>query len=60
MNSIDAYTAAITAVAIIKPLTLVQQRIKSIGDTTKEGQAPVKAERARQKIRAGQAALAKS
>ena len=60
MDSIVAYPSAITEVAAIKPLTPDQQRIKSMQARVKQGQAAVKAERARQKIRAGQAALAKS
>jgi hypothetical protein len=59
MDSIVAYPIAITEVATIKPLTPDQQRIKSMQDRVKQDQAAVKAERARQKIRAGQAALAK-
>ena len=42
-----------------KPLTPDQQRIKSMKDRVKKDQAAVKAERARQKIKAGQSALAK-
>ena len=60
MDSIVSYPSAITEVATIKPLTADQQRIKSMQAGVKQGQAAVKAERARQKIRAGQAALAKS
>ena len=37
----------------IKPFTPDQQRIKSMKDRVKQDQAAVKAERARQKIRAG-------
>ena len=60
MDSIVSYPTAITEVATIKPLTPDQQRIKSMQNRVKQGQAAVKAERARQKIRAGQVALAKS
>ena len=59
MDSIVSYPSAITEVATIKPLTPDQQRIKSMQDRVKRDQAAVKAERARQKIRAGQAQLAK-
>jgi hypothetical protein len=60
MDSIVSYPAAITEVAAIKPLTPDQQRIKSMKDRVKQDQAAVKAERARQRIRAGQAELARS
>ena len=43
-----------------KPLTPDQQRIRAVQARVKQAQQAVKAERARQKIRAGQAALAKS
>ena len=59
MDSIVNHPSAITEVAAIKPLTPDQQRIKSMKDRVKQDQAAVKAERARQKIRAGQAQLAK-
>ena len=42
-----------------KPLTPAQARIKSLKDQAKRAQAAVKAERARQKIQAGQQNLAK-
>ena len=42
----------------IKPLTPDQQRIKAMKDRVKRDQQAVKAERARQKIRAGQKELA--
>ena len=45
---------------IIKPLTPDQARIKSLKDQAKRSQQAVKAEKARQKIRAGQQVLAKS
>ena len=60
MDSIVSYPTAITEVATIKPLTPDQQRIKSMQDRVKRDQAAVKAERARQKIRARQAELARS
>ena len=59
MDSIVVYPTAITEVATIKPLTPDQQRIKSMQNRVKQDQAAIKAERARQKIRAGQAALTK-
>ena len=43
-----------------KPLTPDQLRIKSMKDQVKRAQQNVKAEKARQKIRAGQQALAKA
>jgi len=43
-----------------KPLTPDQARIKSMKDQAKRAQQAVKAEKARQKIRAGQQALANS
>ena len=46
------------ASAIKKPLTTDQARIKSMKDQAKRAQQAVKAEKARQKIRAGQQALA--
>ena len=42
----------------IKPLTPDQARIKSLKDQAKRSQQAVKAEKARQKIKAGQKALA--
>jgi len=42
----------------IKPLTPDQARIKSMQDQVKRSQQAVKAERARQKIKAGQEKLA--
>ena len=44
----------------IKPLTPDQARIKSMQNQVKRAQKTVKAERARQKIKAGQQALAKN
>ena len=60
MDSIVRYPTAITEVATNKPLTPDQQRIKSMQARVKQDQVAVKAERARQKIRAGQAQLARS
>ena len=60
MNSVVAYPTAITEVAAIKPLTPDQTRLKSMKDRVKQDQAAVKAERARQKIRAGQIELDKA
>ena len=49
----------IAEVASLKPPTPEQQRIKAMQAQVKRAQEAVKAERARQKIRAGQAALSK-
>ena len=49
----------INEIASVLPLTLDQQRIKVMKDHVKRDQAALKAERARQKIRAGRAALLK-
>jgi hypothetical protein len=49
----------IKEVAINKPSTPEQQRIKAMQAQVKRAQEAVKAERARQKIKAGQAELAK-
>ena len=46
-------------IAPIKPLNLDQARLKSMKDRVKRDQEAVKAERARQKIKSGQDALAK-
>ena len=43
----------------IKPLSPEQARLKSMKDRIKRDQEAVKAERARQKIKAGQAELSK-
>ena len=43
-----------------KPLTADQLRIKSMKDQVKRAQQNVKAEKARQRIKAGQQALAKA
>ena len=43
----------------IKPLTPDQARIKSLKDQAKRSQQAVKAEKARQKIKAGQQQLSK-
>ena len=59
MDSIVTYPTVITEVATIKPLTPDQARLKSMKDRIKQDQAAVKAERARQKIRAGQDQLRK-
>ena len=45
---------------ITKPLTPDQLRIKSMKDQVKRAQQAVKAEKARQKIKAGQQALSKA
>ena len=59
MDSIVRYPTAITEVATNKPLTPDQQRIKSMQARVKQDQVAIKAERARQKIKSGQAQLAK-
>jgi len=43
-----------------KPLSPEQARLKSMKDRVKQGQEAIKAERARQKIKAGQTALIKA
>jgi len=48
------------ASAVKKPLTPDQARIKSMQDQVKKSQQAVKAERARQKIKAGQGQLNKA
>jgi hypothetical protein len=52
------YEFAETTIKPKKPLTPDQARIKSMKDQAKRAQQAVKAEKARQKIRAGQQALA--
>ncbi len=54
------YEFAETTIKPIKPLTPDQARIKSMKDQVKRSQQAVKAERARQKIKAGQQQLAKA
>ena len=54
------YEFAETTIKPIKPLTPDQARIKSLKDQAKRSQQAVKAERARQKIKAGQQALTKA
>ncbi len=44
-------------IAPIKPLSPEQARVKSMKDRVKRDQEAIKAERARQKIKAGQAEL---
>ncbi len=51
------YTEFGEAIAPIKPLTPEQSRLKSLKDQAKRSQEAVKAERARQKIAAGQQQL---
>lgn len=46
--------------AVQKPLTPDQARIKSMQNQVKRTQGAIKAEKARQKIKVGQQALAKS
>lgn len=47
-------------IALQKPLSPEQARLKSMKDRVKRDQEAVKAERARQKIKSGQDALVKS
>jgi len=54
------YEFAENTIKSIKPLTPDQARIKSLKNQAKRSQQAVKAERARQKIKAGQQQLAKS
>ena len=53
------YEFAETTIKPIKPLTPDQARIKSMKDQVKRAQQNVKAEKARQKIKAGQEQLKK-
>ena len=59
MNSVLIYPVIISEVTTIKPLNPEQARLKSMKDRVKQDQAALKAERARQKIKAGQAELIK-
>lgn len=61
MNSLlsNPYKLGLSEAGIIKPLTPDQARIKSMQDRVKKDQQAVKAERARQKIKAGQDQLRK-
>ncbi len=56
MNSLlsNPHKLGLSEAGIIKPLTPDQLRIKSMQDRVKKDQQAVKAERARQKIKAGQ------
>lgn len=60
MNSIASTPVQINEIAPIKPLNPEQARLKSMKDRVKRDQEAVKAERARQKIKAGQEQLAQS
>jgi len=60
MDSIVFSPAQICEVKAIKPLTPDQQHIKSMQAQVRRGQEAIKAERARQKIKAGQNQLAKA
>jgi hypothetical protein len=57
MNSLLSAPTQINEIAPIKPLTPDQVRLKSMKDRVKRDQEAVKAERARQKIKAGQGEL---
>jgi len=61
MNSLlsQPHKLGLSEAGVIKPLTPDQLRIKSMKDRIKKDQQAVKAEKARQKIKAGQQALAK-
>ena len=59
-DSVVSSPAQISEVKTIKPLTPDQQRIQSMQRQVKRGQEAVKAERAKQKIKAGQNQLAKA
>jgi hypothetical protein len=61
MNSLlsNPHKLGLSEAGTIKPLTPDQARIKSMQDRVKKDQQAVKAERARQKIKAGQEQLAK-
>ena len=59
MNSVVSSPVQVNEASAIKPLTPDQARIKSLQDRVKRDQQAVKAERARQKIRIGQADLNK-
>jgi len=57
MNSVVSSPVQVNEAETIKPLTPDQARIKSMQDRIKREQQAVKAERARQKIKVGQAEL---
>ena len=59
MNSLTSAPVQVNEAGTIKPLTPDQAKVKSMQDRVKQDQQAVKAERARQKIAAGQKALAK-
>lgn len=59
MDSIVSSPVQVSEAKTIKPLTPDQQRIKSMQAQVTRSQEVVKAERARQKIKAGQNQLAK-
>ena len=59
INSVVSSPVQVNEATTIKPLTPDQVRIKSLQDRVKRDQQAVKAERARQKIRIGQADLNK-
>jgi hypothetical protein len=60
MNSVVSSPIQISEVKTIQSLTPGQQRIKSMQARVKQDQQAVKAERARQKIKAGQMQLSKA
>jgi hypothetical protein len=59
MNSLASAPIQVNEASAIKPLTPDQAKVKSMQDRVKQDQQALKAERARQKITAGQKALAK-
>ena len=59
MNSLASAPVQVNEAGTIKPLTPDQAKVKSMQDRVKQDQQALKAERARQKITAGQKALAK-
>jgi uncharacterized membrane protein YciS (DUF1049 family) len=62
MNSLlsNPHKLGLSEAGIIKPLTPDQARIKSMKDQVKKTQQAIKAEKARQKIKAGQKQLAQN
>ena len=58
MNSLASAPIQVNEASAIKPLTPDQAKVKSMQDRVKQDQQALKAERARQKITAGQKSLA--
>ena len=59
MNSLASAPVQVNEASAIKPLTPDQAKVKSMQDRVKQDQQALKAERARQKITAGQKAMSK-